>query len=730
MGGDSLATYRAKRDFAVTAEPRGGKRRDGEGRFVVQKHAARRLHFDFRLEIGGVLKSWAVTRGPSLDPGEKRLAVRTEDHPLEYGTFEGTIPQGQYGGGTVMLWDEGTWTPAGDPRRDLEAGKLSFTLHGARLKGEWTLVRMRRKNGERRENWLLIKAEDERAGGTDPVLRWRTSVASGRDMSAIASGKATPRARPKRRAARASVPRFTPPALATLVETVPTGPGWLHEIKFDGYRVQVIVADGKARIHARSGADWTERYPSLARAFGELGVDAVFDAEAAVADAEGRTDFSALQRALAERDPVSCYVFDLLWLDGEDWRDRPLRTRKARLKRLLAGAPASLHFSDHIEGSGEEIFAEACRRGIEGVVSKRGDAPYRSGRRREWLKVKCLHRQEVVIGGWRPSQAAGRPLSSLLVGTFDGDRLDYRGRVGTGFDAALLDKMKERVDRLARKTPPFAAVPASVAREACWVTPTLVAEIAFAERTPDGVFRHPVFLGLREDKEAGEVTLDMPADAPSAEGHLGKEDAEVAGVRLSHPDRVLFPGQGITKAGLARYLESVAPKMLVHVARHPLTLVRCPQGRARKCFFQKHHTDGLPDALHAVKLRESGGKPADYLHVDSAAGLVAAAQIGVLEFHIWGATIDDPGRPDRLVFDLDPDPAVGFDEVKRAARDLRALLGAADLESFALLTGGKGIHVVVPLRPDADWPAASAFARSIAAAMAKAAPERFVERAA
>ncbi len=722
----ALKSYQEKRDFARTREPEGKVRRtparSSRGdRFVIQKHDARRLHFDFRLELDGVLKSWAVTRGPSLNPADKRLAVRVEDHPIDYGSFEGTIPKGQYGGGTVMLWDEGRWRPQGDPHEGLEKGLLKFDLEGKRLKGGFALVRLPRKGKETRENWLLVKERDRYAEpDTDPVKEWTTSVATGRNLSQIAAGDPDP---PGRSRAKGRPPQFIAPELATLVTTPPAGDAWLHEIKYDGYRAIAAVGGGRVRIFTRSGQDWTRKFESVAQALQTLAVkSALLDGEIVVLDADGRSSFAALQHGLKEgKVPLTYVVFDLLELDGKDLRKEPLLRRKQALRKLLDIPPAGIRYSDDVVGHGAEVLAKACRLGLEGIVSKRADSAYQSRRTKSWLKTKCSGNDEFVIGGYRRSDKKGRPFASLLLGEYVGKDLHYRGRVGTGFDEKGLSELGARLAKLERKTSPFVDVPHEIDRDARWVEPRLVAQIAYTERTREGRLRHPSFLGLRGDKPARSVQSQAVAEMANNEA----SDPDMAGVRLTSPGKVLFAEAGITKAELARYLLSVADRMLPHVSGRPLSLVRCPEGTGEECFFQKHTAKGMPRALHAVPIKESDGKTAKYLMIDSPAGLVAAAQIGALELHIWGAHAASVEHPDRLVFDLDPDSGVTFAEVREAARDVRKLLEAANLQSFPLVTGGKGIHVVVPLDARQGWDEVKLFAKGMAAKLAETEPQRF-----
>jgi len=760
---DLLETYRKKRDFAKTAEP-AGKAAGEEGHsFVVQKHDARRLHYDFRLELDGVLKSWAVTKGPSLDPGEKRLAVRTEDHPLDYGTFEGTIPQGEYGGGTVMLWDRGTWEPLHDPHEGLKQGKLHFRLNGERMQGGWALVRMGGGKKEARENWLLIKERDETADEADPLLEENTvSVATGRKMEEIAKGAAAKTRRKKAAGGSGSkgkakqtktgkAPAFRVPELATLVDRVPEGSGWVHEMKYDGYRLVVALGEGGPKFFTRNGKDWTSKFPQLARAFSPLaGVSALLDGELVAFAEDGRTDFSSLQEAIGEGGDLAFFAFDLMEIEGEDVTGEKLTERKARLKKLLAPLPKGsvIQYSEHVRGEGEKVLSALCAGGHEGIVSKKADSTYVSRRTKSWLKIKCTKRQEFVIGGW--SESARRAgFSSLLLGTFEDGRLVYRGRVGTGFSEDELERLSARLKKLERKTPAFDEVPREVKKGAHFVTPELVAEIAFTELTGEKILRHPSFLGLREDKEAKKVSLEKPVPAesagktatpkngggtsgsPKSSGSAKSSDGDgdaviIAGIRLSSPDRVVFPGQGVTKRDLAEYYAAVAEEMLPYVAERPLSLVRCPQGRAKKCFFQKHDSGGFPAEMKRVAITEGSGEREQYFFVDDVSGLVAAVQMGVMEFHLWGSRIDAIEKPERLIFDLDPDEGLDFSDVKEASVDLRDRLAEMGLKSFPMLTGGKGVHVIVPLTRRTEWPEVKAFCRGMAAMLAEEAPEKYV----
>ena len=776
MATDPLAKYNAKRNFAKTAEPAGTLAPGHGNRFIVQKHDASRLHWDFRLEVDGVLKSWAVTRGPSLDPDQKRLAVRTEDHPMSYADFEGTIPAGEYGGGTVMLWDSGTWSPiAGKSAQDLEKGHLHFVLDGTRMKGEWILIRLKPRGKEKGENWLLRKVEDAESGATDTLVETGlTSFSTGRTMVEIAEGKkpksslargggpsapsadgggggpAARRSRPapsttslkKAGAAGRSSPRddleqpgavrpatppprageelkFHEPQLCTLVGSVPTGSQWLHEVKYDGYRAQIAVANGKATVFTRSGLDWTEKFQAIADAVAKLPVKtALIDGEI-VAFKDGKPDFSTLKNAIANGGDMTFFAFDMLQLNGEDLTGLANLARKERLAALIDGKDPRVQYSEHIIGQGEPLFETMCREGYEGVVSKRADAPYRGKRTQAWLKIKCTHRQEFVIVGWTPSTKS-RGFAALLLGLNGPEGLVYAGKVGTGFDTATMLDLQERLTKIERKTPTVTA-PRAAVRGAHWVSPKLVAEVAYAETTPDGVLRHSSFLGLREDKAASEVVAETPVALDAPEIHI----------KVSSRERVIFPESSITKGELADYYAAVSGIMLPWAGNRPISLVRCPQGRAKACFFQKHDAGSFGSAsgaehVHKVPILEKDGSSEDYLYVDDADGLVACVQMGTIEFHGWGSSVKTLEQPDRMVFDLDPDEELGFDVVKKAAVDLKEHLAELGLVSFALLSGGKGVHVVVPLTPKAEWPAVKDFADRFARALGEAEPDRFV----
>ena len=776
-----LARYRAMRDFSKTAEPSGQEKvqPSNRRRFVVQKHRATRLHYDFRLELDGTFKSWAVTRGPSLDPADKRLAVEVEDHPLDYGDFEGTIPKGQYGGGTVMLWDRGYWEPenGGDPHEGLKKGDLKIVLDGERLKGSFVLVRMKRREREKHDNWLLIKHHDGWAlegQGEALVENELTSVASGRTMEEIAAGtgkgpkrfmtgkvrapanrvwqskggeaekaallRSAPepqvKATPKKAAA---LPGFVPPQLAQSADKPPRGPGWGHEIKFDGYRLQLRVEGGKATLKTRSGLDWTAKFREIGKAAQGL-PDCLVDGEACALAHDGSPDFPALQAALSDgkTDDLVFFAFDLLFAKGEDLRSLPLRDRKARLKALLAKTKSRIRYVDHFETEGAAVLESACRMGLEGIVSKRLDAPYRSDRSESWRKAKCRAGHEVVIGGW-----TGEPgkLRSLLVGVNRDGKLIYTGRVGTGFSRDKAARVLPRLAKLETDKSPFSG-PDAPRKEpnVHWAKPELVAEIEFAGFTGSGMVRQGAFKGLREDKPAAEVEAETPAPKttelaePSPKPNVmitaKTKGSVVMGVTISSPDKALWPdggdGRPVTKLELAQYLEIVGPWMLPHLKGRPCSVIRVPDGIEGERFFQRHAGKGSSPLLNEVKVL---GDHAPYLQVDRLEALAALAQIGAVEFHPWNCQPFQPETPGRLVFDLDPDEDISFDRVIEAALEVKARLESVGLVAFCKTTGGKGLHVVTPLKGGKgkmDWPTAKKFAQDLCLAIAADEPAKYV----
>ena len=759
MASPKLAKYRAKRDFTRTEEPSGDEAAPASAklRYVIQKHAATRLHYDLRLETGGVFKSWAVTRGPSLDPADKRLAVEVEDHPLDYGDFEGTIPKGQYGGGAVQLWDRGFWAPEnGDPAKALAKGELKFVLEGEKLHGSWVLVRLKDREHDKHHNWLLIKHRDDAARSHDEtdVLDETASVASGRGMDEIAKGKgrapkpfirkdakaATKKADAVWKSDRAHgepMPDFVEPQLAHLVERPPSGANWVHEVKFDGYRMQMRIERGKVVLRTRKGLDWTERFPEIAKA-GENFADGLIDGEIVALDDHGAPDFAALQAALSARDTARLvfFVFDALFAEDEDLRSLPLGARKTRLQALLGGlrgeAAQRLRFVEHFESGGDAVLRSACRMSLEGIVSKRLDAPYRSGRSDAWVKAKCRAGHEVVIGGWTTTGPAFR---SLIVGVFRDDRLVHLGRVGSGFGQEKLERLLTALKAQAAETSPFTGAGApKKAANVHWVKPVLVAEIEYAGFTGDGLVRQASFKGLREDKPASDVAAETPAPTteplatPKPANKVGGSNV-VMGVTISHPDKPLWPDGGdgapVTKLDLARYYEAVADWMMPHLKGRPCSIIRAVDGIEHPQFFQRHAGKGTSSLLELVTV---SGDRQPYLQIDRKEGLAAVAQTAAVELHPWNCWPAEPELPGRLVFDLDPAEGLGFDDVIEAAKAIKARLEALGLETFCKTTGGKGLHVVTPLTHDAklDWPTAKAFAREVCARLAADEPDRFL----
>ncbi|MCK8779294.1 DNA ligase D [Rhizobium sp. NTR19] len=780
---NNLTSYRAKRDFKKTSEPSGetAVNPSNRRRFVIQKHDATRLHYDLRLEFDGVFKSWAVTKGPSLNPHDKRLAVEVEDHPLDYGDFEGTIPKGQYGGGTVMLWDRGYWEPEGQrsPEEALKKGDFKFVLEGDRLHGSFVLVRMRNdRERSKRTNWLLIKHHDDfsvEEHGEAILEENMTSVASGRSMEQIAGGKGRkpkpfmlkagqveadavwdsktglaadqrktksgPSAKAKKNKS-VVIPEFVAPQLCQTSNRPPSGKNWLHEIKFDGYRIQIRVADGEVTLKTRKNLDWTSRYPEIAEAASGL-PDCLIDGEICALDSSGAPDFAALQAALSEKktNDLVFFAFDILFDGEEDLRPLPLTDRKQRLQAILEDVENAtrLRFVEHFETGGDAVLRSACKLSLEGIVSKQADAPYVSGRTETWVKSKCRAGHEVVIGGYATTNGKFR---SLLVGVFRGDHFVYLGRVGTGFGAAKLKTLVPKFEAMRTTKSPFTGAGApKKAKEIVWVKPELVAEIEFAGWTADGLVRQAAFKGLREDKPAMDAKTDEPApledkDAKAPKpskraGRLKNAKAEVMGVLISNPDKALWPeagdGKPVTKEELAQYHEVVGEWLINHIKGRPCSIIRAPDGIGGEQFFQRHAMPGTSNLLELVKVF---GDKKPYLQVDRVEGLAAIAQIGGVELHPWNCEPGQPEVPGRLVFDLDPAPDVAFYDVVAAAREMRDRLDELGLVSFCKTTGGKGLHVVTPLkvnkRKPLAWADAKAFAHDVCQAMAQDSPDRYL----
>jgi bifunctional non-homologous end joining protein LigD len=761
------------RDFERTQEPRGDERgkklQQAPGlSFVVQKHHARNLHYDFRLELDGVLLSWAVPKGPSLDPSVKRLAMEVEPHPIEYGGFEGTIPKGEYGGGTVMVWDRGTWQPEGDPQKALAKGHLSFSLQGQKLKGAWHLVRTKRladdgHGNKQGKGWLLFKSRDAEARDRDTLLEDEPqSALTGRNLDQIERGegeaepapdsskrtrasKTKPRMSDKpRQKGSSKLPKTLSPELATLVDAAPVGDDWVHEIKYDGYRVLARIEDGKVNLLTRNGKDWTERMPTLRAALQKLDVQSAFlDGELVALDAKGVSDFQTLQNTLNESQDGALvyYAFDLVHEDGEDLSQLPLVERKSRLRALLAKSEPELEgkvrFSAHVVGNGPEFFDNACKLGLEGTIAKRAQSTYRSARAKDWLKVKASQRQEFTIIGFTEPAGSRSHFGALLLGTERDGKLSYAGRVGTGFSEASLAELYEKLAPLAVQKPPVADPPLGAdARGVTWTKPKLVAEVGFTEMTSEGLLRHPTFQGLRDDKPGSDVKLEKPEPLENASKPLKTPSKQAQkpskplakpspSYPLTNPNKVLYPEQGITKQELLDYYALVAERILPHVANRPLTLVRHPNGRDKPGFFQKHPGAAKLPGLRSVSIREKEGKE-PYSVLDDSLGLFSLVQWAALEIHTWGSRADDFEHPDILVFDLDPDTSVEYAAVISGAQAIRKVFEQAGLETFVKTTGGKGLHVCVPITPELTWDQAKNFTGRVAEAMSAQAPELYL----
>lgn len=775
------------RDFHVTAEPSGGrvrampKKAAQELPFVIQKHAASHLHYDFRLGWNGVLKSWAVAKGPSYFPGDKRLAVQVEDHPMEYGGFEGIIPKGQYGGGTVMLWDRGTWEPHVDVEEGFRKGSLKFAMHGEKMKGNWALVRMHPRPNDRsgKPNWLLIKEHDdlERTADETPITEEAPdSVLTGRDLDAIADAqdrvwnsnreekrpgptlvrraaqapkKAAARdwSKELRGAAKEKLPKFIEPQLATLAKSPPAGDRWVHELKLDGYRIQIrIDAERKSvQLLTRNGLDWTHRMPQLAEAALRLPVkSAILDGEVVVLTPEGTSSFAELQASFQGESAArqTYFAFDLLHLDGHNLRGLPLLERKRILQDVLSGSGTEmLRLSEHIQGDAQEIFRKACELGSEGIVSKLADGKYLSGRGGSWLKSKCYREQELVIGGFTLPANGIHGVGALLLGYYEKGALVYAGRTGTGFTQKTHRTIRDRLDKLRAAKTPFAKLPQGAAKDAIWVKPELVAQVSFTTWTADHLVRQAAFKGLRDDKPAKAVVREEPMSegdkqAVSAKGKVAAKarpaarnsSAEPLPIRLTHPDKVLDASSGVTKEQLARYYWEMSEYMLPHIADRPLTLVRCVDGSGKPCFYQKHRNQmtRMFDSVDVLNRKTGAHEP--YITISTREAMVQLAQIGVLEVHPWGSRNETMEQPDRIVIDLDPDPAVEWRTVADSAKDVRKRLSAMGLKSFVKTTGGKGLHVVVPILPEHEWPQVKQFAHEFVLAMEKDNPRLFLTK--
>jgi bifunctional non-homologous end joining protein LigD len=750
----SLRTYTEKRDFKKTAEPRAKvvrKKKDTPLMFVVQEHHASHLHYDFRLEWEGVLKSWAVPKGPSLDPGTKRLAVEVEDHPLDYGSFEGVIPEKEYGGGEVYIWDTGIWNPLKDPKEGLRHGHLEFELKGKRLKGRWDLIRT--KTPSRTPQWLLIKKTDKYtvAGHT------AEEIGTGHEFKKVPKKKSMQRVKLKKSSQRTAL-KFIEPMLAQLVDGPPEGGTWLHETKFDGYRIQAHINVGDVRIYTRSGQDWTDRFPTLAAGFEKLNVkDAILDGEAVVLDEKGRSDFQKLQNALKAQDQRSMffYGFDILHFDGKSLQDTPLIERKKILEKIMTKAPKVLRYSDHIEGQGHELFKQSCKLALEGIVSKRADSTYTSGRRGGWLKSKCGHRQEFVIAGFTDAGGARSDFGALLLGVYEGKDLRYVGRVGTGFTEASLKTLGKVLRDLETEKTAF-TVKTPKGRDLHWVKPKKMAEVSFSNWTNEKILRTPVFHGLREDKNPLEIIVEKEVHVPAAKNKTNRTGKVLASSKrkteqkskplikaktnsgkksesvllgknqtLSNPQRVVYPDDGMTKLDIAKYYMGVSKSMLAQLEGRPLSLVRFPEGAAKGKFFQKHIHGSVPEHVEEIDIQEKN-ELQKYMIVNSTEGLLDLVQMGAFELHNWNCHQEDIEHPDQFIIDLDPGPGVTWNQIKESALEVKEILEHFKLKSFLKTSGGKGLHVHVPIAKLYSWDQIRNFTKALAQLMEDQYPNKYV----
>lgn len=730
----TLEEYARKRDFGGTPEPRGeiGAGQAEALSFVIQKHDASHLHYDFRLELDGVLKSWAVPKGPCLDPSVKRLAVEVEDHPLDYASFEGNIPLGHYGAGDVIVWDQGQWLPLGDPHQGLQSGRLKFRLLGEKLSGSWNLVRTRMAG--RKPQWFLIKGRDDQARDFpryDVLEDLPLSVVSGKalpseaaDASAKGAKKAPTKAKAGKQAAAKSLPETLKPQLATLVEAPPPGE-WCYEIKLDGYRILARIEDGKVRLLTRNGHDWSAKLPQLCDALAELGLDnTCLDGEILVMDEEGRPDFQLLQNAFdANRpEPIHYTLFDLLWHEGQDLRKTPLEQRRTALQQVLSHNRSELlRFSEDFTEDPRSILDSACRLGLEGLIGKRVGSLYSGKRSNDWIKLKCNRRQEFVIVGYTSPKGSRKHFGALLLGLHDGSgELRYAGKVGTGFTVDSLASVHEQLRPLQRKTCPLAESPgAQEARGATWLKPQLLCEVAFAEITQEGRVRHAVFHGLRTDKPAKAIVAEQPARVKKT-----ARDNKVEGIVITHPERVIDGHSGLSKLDLAEYYARVAKRLLSWLEDRPVSLMRAPEGVGGEQFFQRHASRSTMPGVEQLPVELDPGH-APLLRIGSAKALVGAAQMGVVELHTWNANLDDLERPDRFVLDLDPDSALPWSRMIEATQLTLALLDELGLKAFLKTSGGKGMHILVPLQRRHDWDEVKSFAHAISQHMAQLLPDRF-----
>lgn len=726
-----LSEYNEKRDFEKTLEPEGRTADNEESlSFVVQHHMARREHYDFRLEWAGVLLSWAVPKGPSYDTHDKRLAVQVEDHPLPYRNFEGTIPKGEYGGGSVMLWDEGVWEPHGNVEEALRRGELKFVLRGRRMKGKWALIRLKAKPGEAKDNWLLLKEKDEYAKTSAGISEFTTSIRTGRTMEEIEKGE-------EKKITQNPFDKVTV-QLAKLVNKIPEGEDWIYEMKYDGYRIIAFVEGNSVQLITRNGNDYQKRFSNIALSLIDWagGRAMVLDGEMVITDPSGKTDFQALQNYMKnyESRKLTYIVFDLLALDGVDLRDHSLIDRKEMLETLMKDAPKSLYYSRYIRGKGKESFAAACETGMEGIIGKKADSIYSGTRNGDWIKLKCGKRQEFVIGGYTRSDKKTSGISSLLLGVYEGEELIYTGRAGTGMSEKDRRVLEKEFDSIKRMDSPFKFQPEARTREKItWLEPVLAAEIKFAEWTEENLLRQASFKGLRTDKDPKEIKKEKAeSEMLSQLSAIGVEKTMegnansviIGGIKISNPDKVIYDDPTITKADVVRYYEKVSPRMLPYVSHRILTAVRCPKGISQTCFYKKHPASDSKGII-TVPIVNSDGEEEEYFYVENTTGILYEVQMGTLEFHTWGSRVDELEKPDMMVFDLDPDEGMELSRVRQGVQDVKSILDELSLKSYLKTSGGKGYHVVVPLKPVVTWDTFHDFARGVAEVMEQKWPDRY-----
>ncbi|WMJ86896.1 DNA ligase D [Anaerocolumna sp. MB42-C2] len=726
-----LNEYNQKRNFDRTLEPEGITDLAGEGlRFVVQHHMARKEHYDLRLEWDGVLLSWAVPKGPSYDTRDKRLAVHVEEHPLDYRNFEGTIPKGEYGGGIVMIWDEGYWEPYGNVEEGLRDGVLKFILKGTRLKGKWALVQMKAKEGEKKDNWLFLKEKDEYVKTSEGIAEFITSIRTGRTMKEIEEGK-------EEKITRNPFNKLEV-QLAQLVKTVPEGEEWLYEMKYDGYRILSFIEGNNVQLITRNGNNYTKRFKDVAYSLVNFagGRSMILDGEMTITDVEGKTDFQALQSYMKnpKGKKLTYIVFDLLALDGEDLREKRLIDRKETLKVLMINAPKNLYYSRHVRGLGKESFTAACKAGMEGIVGKKADSTYSGTRNGDWIKLKCDKRQEFVIGGYTRTDKKVRGVSAILLGVYDNGDLVYAGRAGTGLNERNMKELENQFENIKRAESPFKQIPKHKSNEEItWLEPRLVAEIKFAEWTGENLLRQASFKGLRADKDPLEIRMEKAEEDvhPPLSGRITEQPMEadgnsiiIKGIKITNPDKVIFEDPVITKADVIRYYEEVSERMLPYVSHRVLSIVRCPGGISKTCFFKKHPGPGSKGIV-TIPVSGSNLETEDYFYIEDASGLISEAQMGTIEFHTWGSRVEKLDKPDMMVFDLDPDEGMDLSIVRQGVRDMKSILAELSLDSYLKTSGGKGYHVVVPIKPAATWDVVHDFTRSVAVVMEKKWPDRY-----